>query len=301
MKIQHFLAITLVFLLSVTLQAIDKSMEYGLQMVKINTSITAQGMGGAGDFAGKEAFSFLQNPAANLYMNNNSVSFSENSWLFDTTIHSIGYCSSGQKSAFGLAMRYLDYGSLEGRDDLGDEIGDFHPMDLDVAMNFGFKINNDISVGSTVHTLYEKIYTESAMGFAADLGIIYQTPINNLSVSANVKHLGSTNKMNEEKIKIPNTREIGLAHSINTLNYKVLLEGKLIQYSDEPKVQAAIGTQLTILKMLNLRAGYKTNHDLENVSAGIGIEYERMSFDYSYSPMDYDFNDVHMLGLSYRY
>lgn len=277
--------------------------EYGFQMLKISSGASSSAMAGLGAYNSSDAFAFFQNPSAALFNRGRKISIAQNYWIFDTKINSGSYLFSNGKSSFGAGYRYLDYGTIENRDDTGIEIGEYHPMDMVITFNFGYRFTPDHYAGFNLHALYEQIDTSSALGAAFDLGYTYLTPIQYLSINAAVKNLGKTSEMDKEVIDLPVTGEAGLAFKTD-FNFAVLsYEVAAVKHIDDDELKALFGLKAELNQRLNLKLGYKYNHDAENFTTGFGINLKKISVEYAYVlfEADSEIDDVHVIGLTYKF
>jgi len=279
----------------------ETSGEYGFQMLKISAGAALSAQGGTGAFFSNDAYGFIQNPAAGLLKRKRVISLSQNYWIFDTVINSGAYAYSNRKRSFGFGYRYLDYGKLEDRDDTGTLLGEFHPMDLVLSTNFGYRLTPDHYAGVNVNLLYEKIDTSSSYGFTIDLGYTYLTPIKDMLISAALKHLGKTSEMDKDVIDLPITGELSVVKNFQLVSKNFSTELKAIKHIDDDEFKAVWGINFEINRTFNLKLGYKFNYDSEDISAGFGINLKKISLDYAYIPFDYEIDDVHIIGLTYRF
>lgn len=294
------LLLCLLLLIVLTLSA-ETSGQYGLQMLKIISGANQAGQGGGGAFSSHDGFAFLLNPAAGLVNSSHVISMTQNYWIFSTRLNSMAYNNSKGKTSLGLSYRYLDYGKILSRDDTGEIIGEFHPLDLSFSFNFAYRLTPDHYAGININGLYEKIDTSSSLGVSFDLGYAYLTPVKDLIFAAALKHLGKTGPMDKEELKLPLTGEISLIKGITWGNWKSSLEAKILQSIDDDGLKALLGLNISPLELLNLRLGYKFGYDAENFAAGIGITVRKIVLDYAFIPFDYGIDDVHMIGISYRF
>ena len=294
------LTVLIIINLSVLLFS-ETSGKCGFQMLKISSGANVAAQGGAGAFSSNDAFGFLQNPTAGLLSRNNVLSLTQNYWIFDTTINSGAYLNSKGKTSFGFAYRYLDYGKIPETNDQGILIGEFHPMDLVLSTNFGYRVTPDHYIGLNINALYEKIDTSSSYGFTFDVGYTYLTPFKDLKLSAVLKHLGKTSEMDKEVIDIPFTGEIAVIKDINFFTVDFSTELKAIKHIDDDELKAVCGIRADINKIFNLKFGYKFNYDAEDISAGFGVNLNRISFDYAFIPLHYEVDDAHILGITYKF
>ncbi len=299
-KINKILIILIILTLAVFLTA-ETSGEYGFQLLKIASGPEGASQAGTGAFSSGEAYSFMLNPTAGLFSKQRIISIAQNYWIFDTKLNSAGYINTNGKSSFGVAYRYLDYGKLENRTDTGALIGEFHPMDLIFTLNFGYRITPNQYAGINANVLYEKIDTASSYGYTFDLGYTYLSLIKGQKFSASIKNVGKTSAMENETIDLPISFELGAIQEyyINT----IMLSGelKLIKHIDDDELKAVFGTKIELNKILDLKLGYKLNFDAESFTAGFGINLKKIALDYAYVPFEYHINDVHIIGLTYKF
>ena len=299
-KINKILIILMILSLSIIIYA-ETSGEYGFQLLKIASGPEGASQAGAGAFSSGEAYSFMLNPTAGLFAKQRIISIAQNYWIFDTKLNSAGYINTNGKSSFGVAYRYLDYGKLENRTDTGALIGEFHPMDLIFTLNFGYRITPNQYAGINANALYEKIDTASAYGYTFDLGYTYLSFIKGQKFSAAIKNIGKTSAMENETIDLPISFELGAIQEyyINT----IMLSGelKLIKHIDDDEFKAVLGTKVELNRILDVKLGYKLNFDAESFTAGFGINLKRIALDYAYVPFKYHINDVHIIGLTYKF
>ncbi|MCF7857806.1 MAG: PorV/PorQ family protein [Candidatus Cloacimonetes bacterium] len=275
--------------------------ECGFQLLKISSGPEAAAQAGTGAFYSGEAFSFMQNPTALLFNNDNMISIAQNYWIFDTKLNTGGYGSSNGKTAFGAAYRYLDYGKLENRTDTGLLIGEFHPMDLILTFNFGYRIKPNQYAGINVNALYEKIDTASSYGYTFDIAYTYITVLRGQKLSIAVKNLGRTSEMENETIMLPISFELGIVQEAEINNIGIAGECKFLKHVDDDIVRIVIGSTIQLNNILDIKFGYKHKFDAESFTLGFGLNLKNISFDYAYVPFKYNVNDVHVIGLSYKF
>ncbi len=300
LRINKILMMLIIFSLAVVLSA-ETSGEYGFQLLKIASGPEGAAQAGTGAFSSGEAYSFMLNPTAGLFAGQRIISIAQNYWIFDTKLNSAGYINTNGKTSFGVAYRYLDYGMLENRTDTGELIGEFHPMDLIFSLNFGYRITPNQYAGINANALYEKIDTASSYGYTFDLGYTYLSFMQGQKFSAAIKNLGQTSAMENETIDLPISFELGVIQKFNINTIMLFSEIKMIKHIDDDQLRAVLGTKVELNRIIDLKLGYKLNFDAESFSAGFGINLKKISIDYAYVPFEYNVNDVHVIGLSYKF
>lgn len=283
---------------------IDNNAEYGFQSLKINLSPALSAQAGTGAFYSTSAANIFNDPVSALNNKSKSIHLSQiQNSLFDVTHYSLAWRNSGLNSSIGVGFSSLDYGTQIERLENGIAIGEFHPLDINLAVNYAYRVSSNHLAGITVHGLYSKVYTASTIGTAFDLGYAYLSPIKNLNFTLNAKNMGFTDKMKDEKINIPYTLDAGTNYLHEFSDFvKVNGEVKLIKNEDDDNLKMAFGAQTTLYNILSLRAGYKTNHDTEDFTTGLGLKWNHYEIDYSYIPVKISsFGDIHYIGFSWYY
>ncbi|MDD3050223.1 MAG: hypothetical protein PHR06_03680 [Candidatus Cloacimonetes bacterium] len=280
-----------------------KAGEYGFQFIKLESSVNLVGLSDSGELISSNAMNFISNPTSGILYQTNGFSASSRYWIFDTVLYSIGYSFSSGTKSFSLAMKYLDYGSIDNRDEFGTIEGEYNPMDLDIVAGFGFRVLPDHLLGINTHVLYEKLHTSSSFGFSADLAYTYLTPIRNLKIGTQIKNIGFTSKMKDESIDLPWGIEFLAAqemrfNDIITPSFQI----KIAKYVDE-NISTAIATNITFYDTLHLRLGNRIIHgsDYLKFSAGLGYDLGRFQVDYAFLALEEDLDNSHTFGVSYKF
>ena len=281
---------------------VDKNAgEKGFLFLRIPVSPELAAMANTGEMHHSSPITMLHHPAAFDWQRGKALAFSQSMWFVDTYLYNIAYRNVMFDRAWGLAIKYMDYGQIDKREDNGTLIGSYYPMDLQLGANYVYRITPDIQAGATINLLYEKIDTASALGFTADIGAVYRTPLQNTSIDFALKNIGTTNKMDEKKIELPTTAEIGLSTGYEIEEgYAIYPAAKLVYMNDHEDLLPAVGANIKLFEMLFVRAGYKFNYHDEDFSAGIGIHYNNFTVDYGFIN-NQEFDPVHKFGVTYKF
>jgi hypothetical protein len=177
-------------------------------------------------------------------------------------------------------------------------LAEFSAHDLAFGLTYAKLLGRSIQIGLTGKYLYEKIYIETASGFAIDCGIIYNSPLAGLLFGAAVQNLGKTNKLKEKRISLPNTIRVGIAWPIPSqwLGGKALLATDVVKITNED-LHVHFGAEYEVFGRATFRAGYQTGYDEKGLSAGFGLYAGRFGFDYAFVPYGSDLGSVHRFSL----
>jgi hypothetical protein len=229
-----------------------------------------------------------------------NLSINHSIWLVDTSCTQLTYSKGNISRHFGLTARIMDDGQIDTRDDTGAIIGNYHPLDASLMTNFAYRIMPDHLIGVNVGLIYEKIDTASSYGLNADFGYIFLPPITNTTMFASVRNIGTTTKMNEEKIKLPVTYEAGIGYN-HPFGSNVLSTQVAVNKAVDTNLHATISTELAIKQMLFVRLGYKASYDEEGLTAGLGFNLGSVGVNYGWTSFSDRLNDTHSIGLTYNF
>ena len=99
--------------------------------------------------------------------------------------------ASGERGAWAIGMRYLNYGSITRYDQDGFSDGStFSPQDLVVEGTYSHDFTDRLRGGINFKMAYSNYDGRSAFALAADLGINYYDPEKDLSLSVVLKNAG---------------------------------------------------------------------------------------------------------------
>ena len=276
----------------------DNAGQYGYQFLDISTNPVALALAGRGIQGGADQASYLRQPASGLLESHRSLGVSHSLWLADTKFNNLNYSYSNRKYHFGLALRNLDYGILEIRDDNGYLIGEYSPLNMDLTANYALRVTPSIYAGLNAGVAYEKLNTDSSLGLHGDLGFTWLPPVQNTMFSLAARNLGLSSAMNEDRTLFAPSLELDLCKAWDFGNTDLSLEVSGIKAIDE-NWKAAASTEISLYDLVHLRLGYKLNYDAENLSAGLGIRWRKIGVDYGWAAYSSRLNDVHAFGLSY--
>jgi len=203
----------------------------------------------------------------------------------------------------GLDLFYLNAGSFDGYNSAAQPTGAFSAGAMSISLSFARKIIQPVAAGLVVKYLNETIDGEGATGFAVDLSSLWQTPLQGLSIGANLANLGPAMGYSQA-FTLPVTLRVGLG-------YKVAKEVNLVSDYTQPIETAGIigiGGEYGYRNFLVLRGGFKFQgsfdyNQVENgygpsaasgLTLGVGIKYSKFGVDYAYAPYGF-------LGTTHRF
>ncbi len=125
--------------------------------------------------------------------------------------------SAGERGAWAVGVRYLDYGSIDGYTSDGSYTGSFKPQDIAVEGTYSHDFTDRLRGGINAKIIYSNYEEYTAVALAADLGINYYDEEHNLSLSAVIKNAGGqVKRFNEEYDHLPFDIQLGYMQGLGT-------------------------------------------------------------------------------------
>jgi len=274
--------------------------QYGYKFLAVPYGPVSLALGGRGVHNSDNVSAFIIQPAATCEYDQRAINLSHTAWLVDTQANCLAYSYAKRASHFGIAMRNLDYGELENRDDTGYLIGYYSPLDIDVLANYAYRISPSLYCGFNFGVLYQKLDTATSLGLHGDFGFSLLPPFKGAKLSLAARNLGNATYTNEEAVRFPSSLEADYTQTFSLGEQRLSLNGAAVKMMDED-LKGSLSAELELAGILKLRGGYKLNYSAEGLTAGFGVSYKRINLDYGYAAFSDELTDVHSFGLGYRF
>ncbi len=296
--------IIFILILSFTSVFAQSAGNSGLSFLKMGSGARNIAMGDAGTAVANDVTAIFYNPANLVNSSQNEIMLMHNAWIQGITSNVLGV----KTDIFGLPVaagfNVTNVGNIEVRTRPTDT------PDATFTANFfcgsistAFHTFDNISFGITAKYIYEGIYTDEASGIGFDFGLNYETPIEGLTAVAVLKNVGSMNKLKNEATKLPTEFRIGPAYHFyfahNT--FEMTTAAELQKYTPTNDVHFNFGAELVYNDMFALRAGYQTNYISKNFTAGVGIMWGTLSFDYAFQPFTEGLGTANIFSLQFKF
>ncbi|MCK6609026.1 hypothetical protein B0I03_107139 [Flavobacterium aquaticum] len=222
---------------------------------------------------------------------------------------------------FHAGISYVNYGTFEGRDELGNLTSDFTGSEAALSVGYAYNIPwTDMFVGANAKLISSTLESYNSWGAAVDLGFLYVDYDNDINYGLTVRNLGFQIKPYEDtNEKLPLAIDAGISQLMenvpirwhmtfeNLQQWNIAFsnpnraEGSLDGGSEEEKVSffnnalrhVILGAELFPEKGFNIRLGYNFRRSEElrileqrnfsGISVGFGLRFGKVKFDYSYS------------------
>lgn len=222
---------------------------------------------------------------------------------------------------FHIGVNYVDYGTFEGRDETGLITGDFTGSELALSVGYAYNVpHTDLYIGANAKIISSTLESYHSLGAAVDIGAIYIDEDNDVNYGLVIRNAGTqltTYAGTQEKLPLEILAGISQEMENVPLRWHITLEN-LQQWniafsnpnraeqgidggSTEEKVSffnnalrhVILGAEFLPGRSFNIRVGYnfrraeelriEDRRSFSGISAGIGIRFGKLRFDYSYS------------------
>ncbi|MDD5687960.1 MAG: PorV/PorQ family protein [Elusimicrobia bacterium] len=195
----------------------------------------------------------------------------------------VGYGQNiGKMGVLAGSVFTYDAGKIEWEDDSGNVSKLSVQRDYLYTLGYAKEILYNFSVGVNAKlfssTLVEKY---NATAYGADIGGLYITPVEGLSVGTVMQNIGTPIKYIAVSDPMPTTFRVGVGYQLSLSQKTDLTVEMDIVKPNDSDIKENVGLECWIGDMLALRAGYKIGYDLENYSFGLGFEWSKIKIDYS--------------------
>lgn len=165
------------------------------QFLKIGVGARALGMGGAQTAVTGDISSIYWNTAALSRMNVGSeLTFNHANWIADIDYDFVaGIMPIGELGTFGISVISMRVPE-EKVTTVANPEGDGRKWDassLAFGLSYARNLTDRFSIGLTMKYIREAIWSESASGFAIDVGTLYLSEIPGLSIGASISNFGT--------------------------------------------------------------------------------------------------------------
>ena len=317
----------LVFLLSLLLSAATFGQIGGksvYQFLNLAQSPRQAALGGKTvtvvDYDVNQAF---YNPATINEKMHNRLSANYGSYYGEVSYGTAAYAYTYDRhlQTFHAGISYVNYGTFEGRDELGNLTSDFTGSEAALSLGYAYNLPwTDMYVGANAKLISSTLESYNSWGAAVDLGFLYVDVDNDINYGLTVRNLGFQIKPYQDtNEKLPLAIDAGISQLMLhvPIRWHVTLEnlqqwniafsnpnraqGSLDGGSEEEKVSffnnalrhVILGAELFPEKGFNLRLGYNfrrgeelrivDKRNFSGISVGFGIRFGKVKFDYSYS------------------
>lgn len=267
--------------------------------------------------------SALYNPANINYRMDNQLAVNYVNYLADINYGtaSYAYLWDRHKQVFHAGVIYVDYGTFDGRDENGNDIGDFSGSEVALSLGYALNIpNTDFHIGANAKFISSTLADYSSLGGALDIGVTYNYEDWDLNAAVVARNIGTQFTPYVDTFeKLPLEIDAGISQIVPNvpirwhLTFENLqlwdiafeneargvtdLDGNVtkdeIGILDNVIRHTIVGVELFPKGGFNLRLGYNFRRSEElrivdqrsfaGLSAGFGVKFNKVRFNYAYA------------------
>ncbi len=298
--------------------------KYVYQFLNLAQSARQAALGGKTvtvvDYDVNQAF---YNPATINEKMSNRLSTNFGNYYGEVTYGTAAYAYTYDKhlQTFHAGVSYINYGSFEGRDELGNTTSDFTGSEAAFSLGYAYNLPwTDVYMGVNAKLISSTLESYDSWGAAVDLGLLYIDTQNDINYGFAVRNLGAQiTPYADTREKLPLSIDAGISQLLenvpirwhmtfeNLQQWNIAFsnpnraQGSLDGSTQEEKVSffnnalrhLILGAELFPEKGFNIRLGYNFRRGEElriieqrhfsGISVGFGLRIGKIKFDYSYS------------------
>jgi len=227
--------------------------------------------------------------------------FTHKEWIQDTRLEFLGGTARlGENGGLGASITSTSISDIEIRTAPGEPEGTFSASNLAIGLSYAHRLTETIRAGITVKYLYEKMLVDNASGFAVDLGVQTDTPLEYLTIGAAVQNLGGMSPLRSEKTVLPAMARLGGAYALELSDGLYALQGAVdgVYIIPEKRTYLNLGGEAVFHRLAALRVGYQFGSEARGLTAGVGIAYGILALDYAYAQLASDLGSAHTISLA---
>jgi hypothetical protein len=276
----------------------------GLSFLKYGFGARNIAMGDAGNVLSNDLTGLFYNPAKLALTSGSEVLFMHNEWIQDVSSEVVGAKTSLWGIPFAVGFNVTSVSDIPYRSiATPDPETSFSANYFFGSFSTGFFVTDEIAFGASFKYLYEGLLNDEANGIGFDFGLNYLLPYKGLTASAVVKNIGSMNALRNESTKLPTELRFGTAYTFNLEDSKFDFTGgvEFQKYLDPEDNHFNFGGEVLYNKLIAARAGYQTGYESRGLTAGIGLMWGNLKFDYAFLPFSLGLGNANLFSLQFKF
>jgi hypothetical protein len=178
----------------------------------------------------------------------------------------------------------------------------FRAIDWAISMSYARSLTEHFSLGGTFKLIGEYYDDESAQGWAADVGTLYDTGYRGFKIAISIVNFGPDMKMVQQEYPLPINFKFGSSFNfVESPDHLAVVSLEGAHPSDNLE-QYNAGIEYWYLDKFSLRVGNRFNYDADGFTAGAGMKWpfgEATEIRVDYSYQDFGFlREVHRFSFA---
>ena len=321
---------------------VNKKGTTAAKFLRLDIGARSYALGGAYVPIAEDATAMVYNPAGLASMTKAALSYHNVDLYADIRHQFIGLVipTAMERTTIGFYINSVNYGTIF-RTSIEDQSAANQQYIFSSSQSYGMSIARQVTdrvfLGISSKFIIEKIWLDTANGFAFDVGAVYEPGVGGLRLGVSIRNLGPDMRMDRgpettftkipettlpgirsiparlitDKFNLPIVFNVGFSFdlvgpaSILLTNdvHKLSIISEMNDAFDAP-LRSIIGAEYTWKDMLSLRGGTRQNYDLFEYSFGAGLKIpvrnSEILFDYAYADFG-DLEGVYVASLEIRF
>jgi len=270
---------------------VSETGDAGMSFLKISPSARITALGGASSAYHTGSSSLWSNPALLALSGERTVQLTHLEWIAGIKQEFAAVSVRNGLGSFGLGFQVIDSGEIDGYNEDALETGPYSITNTAITFSYANTVRGLFSFGVTAKKLFEKVSMDTSDGYAVDLGIVADIPVEGLRFALAGRNYGKMGRLRNKRTRLPSDIIAGLHYRYSGFAHPVNLVCDYVEprYGDSG---FRMGVEATPTDIFVVRMGYRTDSDIQSVSFGVGVTIEKFTCDVSYSPMRAGFDDA---------
>jgi long-subunit fatty acid transport protein len=266
----------------------------GAQFLELGVSARAIGMGEAFLSISDDASAVYYNPAGLAQIVNREAMFTHVSYLADINYDFAGLAYPTTRfggGIWGVGFYMLNAGNMDATlwEHPYGSGQTFTAKEYALSLSYARSLTDRFSAGMTLKLIDQLYDTERAVGWAADMGTLYNTGFRGFKIAMVISNFGPNLKFIREDYPLPMNFKFGGVFDIfRNEDHKATFSVEGSHPNDNVEKFNA-GVEYWFKDMFSLRLGNQFGYDTGGISAGLGckltISGKKLNLDYGYHDM----------------
>jgi hypothetical protein len=230
-----------------------------------------------------------------------AVSLTHSQWIQEIQTELLATRIPVASGTLGAGVSTISVPGIEIRDVPGPSLGTFSARFVSFQIGYAQNVTTDLVLGASAKYLYEKLYVDEATGFGFDAGIIYSSSIQGLKAGLAVTNLGGLQQFQNDRSDLPAMSRVGASYAIPLDEFDLSVSGAWANNLQDRESHLQGSLEATYSQKFSLRFGCQTGYESRALSAGIGVHFESIQFDYAYVPFALGLGDSHLFSLGFQF
>lgn len=288
--------------------------------LNISQGARATAMGSAFVAVADDPSTIFWNPAGLSRLDKNGFMIDHTLWIADLKYNFLAASINiGELGTLGVSFINSDYGemnvtTIEEPNGTGET---FSVKDVAFSLAWAFNITDNFSIGFNPKVIYQSIWNSSDYAFAIDMGVLYNTPFDGITLGMSITNFGGKMSLtgntgivlydaddnttgNNDRIPselltdqwdLPLGFKVGLSYKAFDSEAHKLLLAVDASHPNNDYESLNLGGEYTFNGIFSIRGGYKSlflTDSEESFTLGAGLKQNlfgniNLSFNYSYS------------------